>query len=124
MPSLTALAEEALVQAKLLDGYLAAEGRPITSFKDDTLFDLPPNLADARDNLVNATQTLNRLALGPVGVLLDIMWSVCVPSMREMKEVSCSHLKKLRLTQVILVHRSSLSRSSKFPRISSSCPHR
>lgn len=75
MASLTALAEEALKQAKLLDAYVAAQGRPLTSFAEDTLTSLPPDLAETREALVNSTQTLKRLALGPVGVLTEIMWA-------------------------------------------------
>ena len=83
------------MQAKQLDEYLASQGRSDTSFAEDTLFDLPPNLIDARDNLINVTQTLNRLALGPVGLLLDIMWSVrvslCISSGREPESLFPSH---------------------------------
>ncbi|CAF9943820.1 MAG: hypothetical protein ALECFALPRED_001439 [Alectoria fallacina] len=75
MASLTALAEDALKQAKLLDAYVAAQGRPNTSFNGDTLTNLPPDLVEAREALVNSTQTLKRLALGPVGVLTEIMWA-------------------------------------------------
>ena len=77
MISLTALAEEALKQAKLLDAYVSAQGRPLTSFDEDTLKNLPPHMAEARDALINSTHTLKRLSLGPVEVLTEILWAVC-----------------------------------------------
>ena len=79
MISLTALAEEALQQAKLLDAYVSAQGRPLTSFDEDTLTDLPPHMLEARDALVNSTHTLKKLALGPVAALAEIMWAVRSP---------------------------------------------
>ncbi len=79
MATLTALAEEALQQARLLDAYVLAQGRPLTSFDEDTLTNLPPDLVEAREALVNSTHTLKRLAVGPVGVLTEIMWAVCLP---------------------------------------------
>ena len=80
MATLTALAEEALQQARLLDAYVLAQGRPLTSFDEDTLTKLPPDLVEAREALVNSTHTLKRLAIGPVGVLTEIMWAVCLPT--------------------------------------------
>lgn len=77
MASLTTLAEETLKQAKLLDAYALAQGCPLTSFDEDTLPNLPPDLVQARENLVNSTHTLKKLALGPVEVLTEIMWAVC-----------------------------------------------
>lgn len=87
MASLTALAEEALKQAKLLDAYAAAQGRPLASFDVDTLKNLPPDLVESREALVNFTQTLKRLALGPVGVLTEIMWAVRRPALKHFLNV-------------------------------------
>lgn len=81
MPSLTSLAEEALVQARKLDDYLESQGRRPTSFETDTLFDLPPDLTAARENLINTTQTLKRLAQRPEGVFEEIMWGVCLQTL-------------------------------------------
>ena len=89
MASLTALAEDALKQAKLLDAYVAAQGRPKTSFDGNTLTELPPDLMEAREALVNSTQTLKRLALGPVGVLTEIMWAVRRPAFRYPLDPAC-----------------------------------
>ena len=77
MASLTALAEEALKQAKLLDAYVLAQDRPLTSFDASTLTDLPPNMSEARKTLVNSAHTLKRLAMEPAGVLSEIVWAVC-----------------------------------------------
>ena len=77
MGFLTVLAEEALAEAKKLDAYLDSQNRPSTSFDEDTLTALPPDLVTARNALINKTHTLKRLALGPVGVLTEIMWAVC-----------------------------------------------
>jgi hypothetical protein len=76
MPSLTELAEEILASAKCLDTYLDSKGLPSTSFQRDTLTDLPPDLERARNALVDSTQTLKRLALGPIGVYTEILYSV------------------------------------------------
>lgn len=76
MASLTALAEEALQQAKVLDAYVLEQGRTPVSFDEDSLTALPPELAEARERLVNSSQALKGLALGSVGILTEIMWSV------------------------------------------------
>ena len=87
MATLTALAEEALVQAKKLDAYCVSVGRPLTSFDKDTLDKLPPDVATARDTLLNSSHTLKRLAQGPLGIFNEYMWVVsqssCDSSTRE-----------------------------------------
>lgn len=90
MASLTTLAEETLKQAKLLDAYALAQDRPLTSFDKDTLPNLPPDLVQAREALVNSTHTLKKLALGPVEVLMEIMWAVCYSPLSMSK--SCNPL--------------------------------
>ena len=105
MASLTALAEEALKQAKLLDAYAAAQGRPPTSFDLDTLTHLPPHLAESREALVNSTHTLKRLALGPVGVLTEIMWAVRPSASKYLFE----HCLRFRSDSPLLVFRRSVS---------------
>lgn len=79
MISSTALAEEALQQAKLLDAYISAQGRPLTSFDEDTLTEMRAEMREARDALVDSSHVLKRLALGPAGVLTEIKWAVRFP---------------------------------------------
>lgn len=76
MPSLTELAEEILINAKCLDAYLDSKGLSSTSFEEDTLGDLPLDLEKTRNALVDSTQALKRLALGPAGVYTEILFSV------------------------------------------------
>ena len=76
MSSLTELAGEISAQATKLDESLLSQGRQHTSFDHDTLFDLPPEINIARENLINSTQTLKRLALRPEGVIEEILWGV------------------------------------------------
>lgn len=76
MGLLSRLAEEALAEARKLDAYLDSRNRPSTSFDEDTLTDLPLELVIARNILIDRTHTLKQLALGPVGVLTEIMWAV------------------------------------------------
>ena len=76
MGFLSLLAEEALAEARKLDAYLDSQNRPSTSFDEDTLTDLPLGLVTARNTLIDRTHTLKQLALGPVGVLTEIMWAV------------------------------------------------
>ncbi|MCJ1456321.1 hypothetical protein MMC28_006682 [Mycoblastus sanguinarius] len=90
MPSLTSLAEEALVQAKKLDEHLLSQGRQHTSFEHDTLIELPPDLVEAQEALVNSAHTLKRLALRPEGVLAEIMWNCA-------DEVSLGAINEFRL---------------------------
>ena len=79
MPSLTQLAEEVLANAKRLDAYTTSKNLPPVSFDDDCLVDLPADVDAARKSLIDSTQTLRRLALGPVGTNIDIAYSVRFP---------------------------------------------
>ena len=75
MTSLTALAEEALQHAKVLDAYLESHNLPPTSFENDSLADLPLELGKHRDGLINSSQTLKQLAQGPATVLVELGWA-------------------------------------------------
>src|SRR6186713_3272905 len=74
--SLTSIAEEALAAAKALDAYLAANGLPFTSPEEDTLTELPLELKEARNVLVNSSQYMKQLALGAQGRLSESMFMV------------------------------------------------
>lgn len=78
--SLTQIAEEILVNARRLDEYTKANDLPPASFDQDVLEDLPAELEESRRALVDSTQTLKRLALGPVGTSKDIIFGVNFPS--------------------------------------------
>lgn len=75
-PSLTELAEEILVNAKLLDAYTSKNNLPNTSFHLDTLAKLPADLKTAQKALVNQSHRLRQLAEGPVGSINGILFSV------------------------------------------------
>ncbi|MCJ1294174.1 hypothetical protein MMC34_005731 [Xylographa carneopallida] len=75
MSSLTQLAEEILANAKCLDAYTASKSLPPVSFDEDSLADLPADVDAARKSLIDCTQTLRRLALGPIGTNIDIAYS-------------------------------------------------
>lgn len=76
MPSLTKIAEGILADAKRIDAYTASKGLPDASFETETLIDLPDDLEDCRKSLVNSTQELKQLAQGPVGLLLELLFTV------------------------------------------------
>jgi len=76
MSTLTEIAERILTHAKKLDAHTAAAGLPATHFFYDTLADLPIELEEERKALVNTSQDLKRLALGPVGMLLETLFTV------------------------------------------------
>ena len=76
MGFLSLLAEEALAEAKKLDAYLDSHNRPSTSIDEVTLPAHPLGRITARHTLIDRTHTLKQLALGPVGVLTEIMWAV------------------------------------------------
>ena len=78
MLSLTKLAEDILANAKRLDEYTSSQSLPPTSFDNDTLKDLPLDLEAARNSLIDSTQLLKRLALGPVGHLIEISFGVSI----------------------------------------------
>ncbi|KAF2205447.1 putative O-methyltransferase [Delitschia confertaspora ATCC 74209] len=75
MCTLTEIAEGILARAKKLDAHTASVGLPSTHFFYDTLTDLPEEIEEERKALVNATQDLKRLALGPVGTLLETLFT-------------------------------------------------
>ena len=76
MGSLTRLAYQNLAQAKLLDDYLASKDLPIQSFDHDSLRDLPPDMVDVRDTLVNSAHTLTQLAQEATWMTSRIMINV------------------------------------------------
>jgi hypothetical protein len=76
MGNLTDVAERILGRAKKLDAHAEASGLPSTHFFYDTLGDLPGDLEKERRALVDETQDLKRLALGPVGMLLETLFTV------------------------------------------------
>ena len=75
MLSLTEIAESILTDAKRLDAYLSSKGLPSSSFERDTFNDLPGDLAKFRDALLDSTQTLKQLTLGPVGMYIEVLFS-------------------------------------------------
>lgn len=76
MSSLTEIAERILINAKHLDSYLSSKGLPPSTFANHTLNDMPEDFESYRKELVDSTQTLKRLALGPVGLYMEILFSV------------------------------------------------
>jgi hypothetical protein len=76
MPSLTEIAENILKRAKLLDTHLAETGLPSPHFFYDTLTHLPDHLQEERNALVNEAQDLKRLAMGPVAMMLETLFTV------------------------------------------------
>ncbi len=72
MSSLTEIAEDILANARKMDAYTN------TNLKGghESLVGLPANIENARLALINSTQTLKRLALGPKGTLMEILYSV------------------------------------------------
>ncbi|MCJ1281752.1 hypothetical protein MMC26_001075 [Xylographa opegraphella] len=96
MDSLTQLAEEILATAKRLDAYTTAKNLPPVSFDEDSLRELPADVDAARKSLIDSTQTLRRLALGPVGTNLDIAYSATnVLSLRIIYEYRIPHIVPL-----------------------------
>ncbi len=82
MTSFTDLAENMVPRAKALDEYLRSAGCPPASFSEDTLIDLPPEMEETRNALVDAAQTMKRLALGARGTYWEILFAVCLNSFR------------------------------------------
>jgi hypothetical protein len=76
MASLTQLAEQALAAARKLDAFTLPRGLPPTSFTNDTLSDLPPEIEEERKALVDASQAMKRLSLGATGALLETLFTV------------------------------------------------
>ncbi|KAJ5678868.1 O-methyltransferase [Penicillium macrosclerotiorum] len=77
MPSLTELAEHALVLAKRLDAYTASNGLPPTSLERDTLSlaGLSQDLHSIRHDLGDIAQMIKRQVNDPVRNLTEIMFS-------------------------------------------------
>ncbi|KAI9755733.1 MAG: hypothetical protein M4579_004163 [Chaenotheca gracillima] len=73
MSSLTEIAEAILANAKSLDQYTSSQGLPSPSFDCDTLGILPEEVEAKRKALIDDTQTLKRLALGPTGLYHEIL---------------------------------------------------
>ncbi|KAF2183640.1 S-adenosyl-L-methionine-dependent methyltransferase [Zopfia rhizophila CBS 207.26] len=71
MTALTEIAEGILARAKKLDAHTASVGLLSSHFFYDALADSPDELKEERKGLVDASQDLKRLALGPVGMLLE-----------------------------------------------------
>jgi hypothetical protein len=76
MPTLTQLAENILANAKRLDEHTASRGLEATSLLQNTLVDLPDEVETFRKQLVDSTQELKALGQGPIGHLLDILFTV------------------------------------------------
>ena len=77
MSSLTEHAERILALAKRLDQHAAENGLQPTSFDTNTLAGLPADLEKVRRELVDSNQILKRLALGPVDMYMEILFTVC-----------------------------------------------
>lgn len=77
--SFTQIAEEILAKAKRLDEFTSLKGLPAPTFDQDVLESLPADLEETRRILIDSTQTLKRLALGPVGASKDILFGVIAP---------------------------------------------
>ena len=76
MPSLTEIAEGILADAKRIDASLSSQNLPSTSFDKDTLSSLSHDIDPIRKSLVDSTQALKRLTLGPVAHQLEICFGV------------------------------------------------
>ena len=76
MVSFTSLAEEILASAKQLDEHLASKGIDGSSFDNDTLIDLPDDIEDIRNGLIDDTQTLKQLAQGHVAAPMEMVLGV------------------------------------------------
>ncbi|RVX74075.1 hypothetical protein B0A52_01907 [Exophiala mesophila] len=73
--SLSDIAEDILACTSKIDRHANLTGRLPTSFDQDTLGRLPEDVEDARKTLIDKTQELRQLALGPVGLCLDVLFS-------------------------------------------------
>ena len=76
MSSLTEIAQGILANAKQLDAFCSTQNLPPSSFHRDTFADLPPDLELTRKALINSTQELKRIALGPTGLFVELLYSV------------------------------------------------
>lgn len=68
----TLLAQEILALAIKLDAQLLADGRPETSFENDTLENLSADIEATRNEFVDKLQTTKRLSLGARGTLWEL----------------------------------------------------
>lgn len=78
MPTLTEMAEGILAHAKAIDAHTTSKGLPSSSFDRYTLANLPKAVEDHRKALVNSTQELKQLAIGPIGQIFEILFSVSI----------------------------------------------
>lgn len=77
--TLTEIAERILANAKRLDEYTSSSGLGYSTFEKDTLGGLPSDLEECRKQLVDNTWELKALAQGPVGQLMDVLFTVESP---------------------------------------------
>ena len=82
MSSLTELAEQLLVHVRKLEGYTTAKKIPSASFETDVFQDLPTELQESRNAVVDISQTVKKLTLGPEGIATEIVFSVSPSSRR------------------------------------------
>ena len=76
MTTLTSIAEKVLAYAKQIESYNELKGISPTSFRHNTLKDLPDNVKEACDGLINETTTLRALAEGPEDSISHALFSV------------------------------------------------
>lgn len=76
MSTLTEIAEGILADAKALDALTASKNLASSSFETYTLANLPKDGEDLRKALVDSTQELRQLAVGPIGQIFEILFSV------------------------------------------------
>ena len=92
MPTFTELAVNILVSAKALDDYTASKGLSPSSFQQYNLGGLPTDLENHRKALVDSTQTLKQLAVGPIGQFYEILFNVSMSKLVQHR-VSMSNRK-------------------------------
>lgn len=85
MTTLSDIAARITLHAKLLDEHLQSKNLPSPSFSIDAPPDFPnpdkdPRVEATRVALIEDTQTLRSLALGPAQVVREVGWSVCISS--------------------------------------------
>ena len=103
MPTLTELAEQALILAKRLDSYTATQGLQPISLKQDTLSstELPRELHDARHQLGDIAQVIRRQANDPVRNLMEIMFSVSLHFITHSPSLRTTH-NTISSSQILL----------------------
>ena len=87
MSLLTEIAEEILANSKRIDAFRTLNSTLPTSFGDESLTGLPADLESARLELIDSTQMLKRLALGPKGAFMGILYSVSTVHHRYRREI-------------------------------------